>query len=110
MLFDSFDKTDVINNLSSLPATWTVVKISGHDPLVTRFKKTKASSPCSTNPRLTLVSMANGRVQVQIARCAGPASDTCRSFLEDFNKIIDEHIHINKNPTSKYKERKFPLK
>ena len=54
--------------------------------------------------------MANGRVQVQIARCAGPASDTCRSFLEDFNKIIDEHIHINKNPTSKYKERKFPLK
>ena len=30
MLFDSFDKTDVINNLSSLPATWTVVKISGH--------------------------------------------------------------------------------
>ena len=100
MLFDSFDKTDVINNLSSLPATWTVVQISGHDPLVTRFKKTKASSPCSTNPSLTLVRMTDSRVRV--ARCAGPASDNCRSFLEDFKKIIDEHIHINKNPTSKY--------
>ena len=100
MLFDSFDKTDVINNLSSLPATWTVVQISGHDPLVTRFKKTKASSPCSTNPSLTLVRMTDGRVRV--ARCAGPASDNCRSFLEDFKKIIDEHIHINKNPTPKY--------
>ena len=42
MLFESFDKTSVIENLSQLPESWTVVQISGHDPLVTRFKKTKS--------------------------------------------------------------------
>ena len=42
MLFESFDKTSVIENLSQLPESWTVVQTSGHDPLVTRFKKTKS--------------------------------------------------------------------
>ena len=96
MLFESFDKTGVIENLSMLPTTWSIVQISGHDPLVTRFKKTKSESPINTNPNLTVVSISAGKVRV--SRCQGPPSDNCLSYMKEFTDIIEKHKHVNKNP------------
>ena len=38
--FESFDDTNVIENLKWLPESWTIVQISSLDPLL-RFKKQK---------------------------------------------------------------------
>jgi len=96
MLFESFDKTGVIENLSMLPPSWSIVQISAHDPLVTRFKKTKSDNPINVNPDLTLVSIYGGKVR--ISRCKGPPSDNCMSYMKEFMDIIEKHKHVNKNP------------
>ena len=96
MLFESFNKTSVIENLSQLPESWTVVQISGHDPLVTRFKKTKSSEPPASNPDLTLVRLSGG--QARVTRCPGPLSLNCVTFLKEFKSIIEEQYHLFKIP------------
>lgn len=98
MLFESFDKTSVIDKISYLPPSWTIVQISGHDPLVTRFKKTKAAQPLASNPDLTLVRMSGGRLRV--ARCPAPSSNHCSSYMKEFKDIITESTHISKNAQS----------
>ena len=110
MLFESFDKTSVVENLSLLPNTWTIVQILGHDPLVTRFKKSKSSEPPALNPDLTLVRLSGG--QTRVTRCPGPSSENCVPILKDFKSVIDEHIHVNKNPKTnlqKYHEKRRDL-
>ena len=110
MQFDSFDKSSVVENLSLLPNTWSILQISGQDPLVTRFKRTKSSEPPASNPDLTLVRLSGG--QTRVTRCPGPSSDNCVSILKDFKSIIDEHIHVNKNPKTdlhKYHEKRRDL-
>ena len=110
MLFESYDQTSVIENISLLPKSWSVVQISGQDPLVTRFKKTKSSEPPSSNPDLTFVRLSGG--QTRVTRCPGPSSHNCVSILMDFKSIIDEHIHVNKNPKTdlhKYHEKRKDL-
>ena len=105
MLFESFDKSSILENLSLLPDTWTIVQISGHDPLVTRFKKTKSSEPPASNPDLTFVRLSGG--QTRVTRCSGPSSVNCVSILQDFKSIIDEHIYVNKNPNQKTDIKKY---
>ena len=105
MLFESFDKSSILENLSLLPSNWTIIQISGHDPLVTRFKKTKSSEPPTSNPDLTFVRLSGG--QTRVTRCPGPSSVNCVSILKDFKSIIDEHIHVNKNPNQKTDIQKY---
>ena len=62
LLFESFDNTNVLQMLENLPRSWSIVQMGGHDPLVTRFKKTKASTALNCNPALTLVRISGGQV------------------------------------------------
>ena len=101
MLFKSFDKTDVIERLESLPPTWTVVQVSGQDPQATRFKNTKKDLAGSTNPSLVVVRMQSG--QVRIGTCPGPDTTSVSPYLREFKDILTENTHINRNEKVKSK-------
>ena len=101
MLFKSFDKTDVIERLESLPPNWTVVQVCGQDPQATRFKKTKKDLATSTNPSLVVVRMQSG--QVRIGTCPGPDTTSVSPYLKEFKDILTENTHINRNEKVKSK-------
>jgi len=101
MLFKSFDKTDVIERLESLPPTWTVVQVCGQDPQATRFKNTKKDLATSTNPSLVVVRMQSG--QVRIGTCPGPDTTSVSPYLREFKDILTENTHINRNEKVKSK-------
>jgi len=103
MLFQSFDKTDVIDRMSSLPSNWTVVQIIAQDPAITRFKNTKKDLPISNNvnPDLMLVQLQTGKVRVRLAN--GPNSLGCTAYLKEFQSILAENTHINRNVKEKDK-------
>lgn len=101
MMFQSFDKTDVIERMASLPPTWTVVQICGQDPKVTRFKSTKKDVAVSTNPSLVLVRLQSG--QVRVSMCPGPDTRACTPYMKEFQDILAENTHINRNEKVKSK-------
>eukprot|EP00092_Neocalanus_flemingeri_P017606 GFUD01019048.1.p1 GENE.GFUD01019048.1~~GFUD01019048.1.p1 ORF type:complete len:623 (-),score=233.49 GFUD01019048.1:88-1956(-) len=101
MLFQSFDKTDVIDRMSSLPPTWTVVQICGQDPLVNRFKATKKDLATDSNPGLVLVRLQSG--QVRVSMCPGPNTRACTPYMKEFQEILAENTHINRNEKVKSK-------
>ena len=68
MVFESFDKTTVLEKAGVLPANWSIVQISSHDFLVSRFRAMKAAQPLSSNPGLSLVRLCGGRVRVSRPR------------------------------------------
>ena len=111
MVFESFDKTTIIDKSANLPSNWTIVQMSGHDFLVSRFRHLKAQQPLNTNPALTVVRLCRG--QVRVARCEA-SSQHCTSFMKECKEIRDQNVaivreHINSvknNDKSKNKQSK----
>lgn len=101
MMFQSFDKTDVIDRLESLPSNWTVVQVSAQDPVANRFKSTKRDLGTSTNPGLVLVRLQCG--QVRVSTCPGPDATSVSPYLKEFKEILAENTHVNKNEKVKSK-------
>ena len=97
MVFESFDKTEVIDKSVTLPPSWTIVQISGHDFLVSRFRQAKAGQPLTSNPALTLVRMSGGSGDlVRVVRCEAPGQQ-CSSFLQEFQQIKEQTVSVIKN-------------
>ena len=102
MVFESFDKTTVLEKSGVLPANWSIVQISSHDFLVSRFRPMKAAQPLSSNPGLTMVRLCGGRVRV--SRCEPPPSSrSCSAYLQECNEIKEKSVAVVRQYSSAVK-------
>ena len=93
MVFESFEKTSVLEKSGVLPSNWSIVQISSHDFLVSRFRPQKAAQPLDSNPGLSLARLCGGRVRV--VRCdPPPSSHGCSSFMRECQEIKEKSTAV----------------